>query len=355
MLVGVNWLIDPIEIWEAPVFHGFNHIKPKQVLFLDICKPFQVWRHSPDVLYMGSSRVYIGIKPEEEAFNLGESAVTLPDIKAYLRFVYALHIPRKIYIGLDLYQFANESMIKNREGFSQNRLDILKSGNKLVFYFEALRSSLGTMRYLKETVQNSWLNRNKPKEWDKGYYVRKGEQPNLDGKSFYYHLNRFHYLYTNYTYDPDSIMCLKEILQDAYLHNVEVVLFFNPIPIDLIALQHICNREQTFKDIKINLAKVHPVYDFAWASSLSLNREKGWADGSHYRRIVGDKVRATLTCEVDSTICRVLNAETAETHLREEARLYKEWEVKNEEYVRVLADVAPQRIPYGTLEKYLGF
>ena len=89
LVAGVAWMIDPIELWEAPIIRGFNHIKPKQGSFLDVFKPFQVVRHAPEIVYIGTSRVYVGFRPEENAYNMGGSSLSLPDMRAYLRFIYS--------------------------------------------------------------------------------------------------------------------------------------------------------------------------------------------------------------------------------------------------------------------------
>ena len=121
-------MVDPIELWEAPIIRGFNHIKPKQGNFLDVFKPFQVVRHAPEIVYIGTSRVYVGFRPEENAYNMGGSSLSLPDMRAYLRFIYSQHVPKKVFIGLDLFQFGRENMMRKREGFSQERLDTLQRG-----------------------------------------------------------------------------------------------------------------------------------------------------------------------------------------------------------------------------------
>ena len=115
LLAGAAWLIDPIELWESPVIHGFNHIKPKQAAFLDVFKPFQVRRHAPEIVYIGTSRVYVGFRPEENAYNMGGSSLSLSDMQAYLRFIYSLHAPKRVFIGLDFFQFGHENMTLQRE------------------------------------------------------------------------------------------------------------------------------------------------------------------------------------------------------------------------------------------------
>ena len=354
LLAGVVWLVDPIEIWEAPIIRGFNHIKPKQAVFLDVFKPFQVQRHKPDIVYIGTSRVYVGFRPEENAYNMGGSSLSLPDIRSYLRFIYSQHVPKKVFIGLDLFQFSRDSMTKPRDGFSEERLGILNKG-RLASVGEAIETSYGMSKYLKETVRSSFENRNKKKEWERGWDVKRGVRADVDIKTYYHVLHSYHGSYTKFVYDPNALPCLHEILDEAEAHGIEVILFFNPVSVDLLALQSICGRAEDFQRIKRDLAVLHPVFDFAWASSLSIDREGVWLDGSHYHYPIGERMKASMTGEVDTGICRELTAETVEMHLREEAALYDRWTAEHSNYVKALARSAPERIPVGSLKQYLGF
>ena len=354
LLAGVVWLVDPIEIWEAPIIRGFNHIKPKQAVFLDVFKPFQVQRHKPDIVYIGTSRVYVGFRPEENAYNMGGSSLSLPDIRAYLRFIYSQHVPDKVFIGLDLFQFSRESMTKPREGFSEARLQTLSKG-KMASIGEAIETSYGMSKYLLETVRQSFENRDKEKEWELGWDVKRGVRTDVDVKTYYHVLHSYYGTYTKFVYDPGALLCLQEIFDEAEAQGVEVVLFFNPVSVDLLALQSVCGRAEDFRQIKAGVAKLYSVYDFAWASSLALDREGAWLDGSHYHYPVGERMRATMAGNVDGGICRVLTAATAGTYLREETFLYEQWAMEHSNYIKVLADIAPEKILEGSLEQYLGF
>jgi len=353
-LSGAAWLIDPIELWEAPIIRGFNHIKPKQAVFLDVFKPFQVRRHAPEVVYIGTSRVYVGLKPEENAYNMGGSSLSLPDMRAYLRFIYSQHVPKQVVIGLDLFQFDRENMARKREGFSQERLDVLQTGD-VAAWGEAWKTSLGMTNYLWETVRSSHKNSDRKKEWERGCDVKRGEKLEVETAAYYNYLHDFYETYANFIYDPDALLCLQGILKDAEARGVEIVLFFNPVSVDLLALQSICGREEVFRSIKKDVAALHPVYDFAWASSVAMDRQGVWLDGSHYHYPTGERMKATMTGKADDEICRVMTSETVNIHLQEEMVQYAKWVAGNQEYIRALAKSAPQKIPEKALAQYLGF
>lgn len=354
LLAGASWIIDPIELWEAPVIRGLNHIKPNQGSFMDVFKPFQVRRHAPDVIYIGTSRVYVGIRPEENAYNMGGSSLSLPDMRSYLRFIYSQHTPQKVFIGLDLFQFSRENMTKKRNGFSQERLDVLQQGDVAVFE-EAWKTSLGMTSFLKGTIQSSYKNWDKKNGWERGWEVTRGERTDVDNNAYYYYLYSFWDSYTKFVCDSNALLCVRDIVNEAEAQGVEIFLFFNPVSVDLLTLQSICGRAEEFRVIKNEVAKLHPVYDFAWVTPLAMDREGVWLDGSHYHYPVGDKMKASMTGEVDAGICRVLAAENVETQLQEEALEYERWAAEHSDYIQVLAGAAPQKIPVGMLAQYLGF
>lgn len=215
---------------------------------------------------------------------------------------------------------------------------------------------LGMTQYLKETVRSSFDNRNRPKEWERGWDVKRGVRTDVDAKEYYHVLHSYYgKTYTKFVYDPDALLCLQDILDEAEARGVKVILFFNPVSVDLLALQSICGRAEDFRQIKAGVAKMHPVHDFAWASSLALDRECAWLDGSHFHYPIGERMKDSMAGELDACICRILTVENVETHLREEALEYDRWAAEHSDYIQALAEAAPQKIPVGSLEQYLGF
>lgn len=351
VIAGAAWLVDPIELWEAPMIRGFNHIKPKQAVNLDVFKPFQVRRHRPEIVYIGTSRVYVGFRPEENAYNMGGSSLTLPDMRAYLRFIYSQHVPERVFLGLDLFQFSCEYMGERAE---QKRLNALQNGT-VAYLGEAWETSLGMTEYLKETIGSSYNNRDKEPEWERGWDVKRGARTDVDAKMYYGNLHSYYKTYKNFVYDPGAIICLRDILEEAKEHGVEIVMFFNPVSVDLLALQAICDRAEVFRSIKKEVATLHPIYDFAWASPLAIDREGVWLDGSHYHCRTGEQMKTLMAGDGDNTICRLLTPAVADTHLQEEAAQYGRWAAANADYMRTLAEAAPSKIPEGALKAYIGF
>lgn len=356
----ISYIIDPIGQWESPIIAGLNNNKKSQREFLDVFKPFQVVNHEADMIYIGSSRIFVGFRTEEYAYNMAASSLSLADMKEYLHLVYSHHIPQKIYIGLDLFQFSASSLSQQRAGFSHERNQIVQNGG-LSLFSEKLKTNLGMIKYVPNTVYESICHKEKEPPFIRGYYQEVGEANELIPKEYYYSLHDYYTIYTKSDYGENApIDCLADILQEASEHDVEIVLFFNPISIDLQALQDICGRQEAFADIKRKVAALHPVYDFAWVSPLTMDRKNSWSDGSHYFGRVGDRLKMTMNYtpedeSFDSAICRYLVSSTIENHLLEERDLYDRWRVDNEDYIHTLSYVSSNQIPDKALYEFIGF
>jgi hypothetical protein len=88
-----TWTIDPYGV--SPVrlsLQGINAIKPKRVDIDRLIKPYEVWRHQPRTLFLGTSRVHQSIDPAvldgtrfAPAYNASMPAGSMDMHAAYLR------------------------------------------------------------------------------------------------------------------------------------------------------------------------------------------------------------------------------------------------------------------------------
>ena len=83
LLFTILYFVDPISIWGMEKINGFNHYKIHQREYLDVFKPYEVERIQPNIVWIGSSRVFVGFQMNEmeKEYNMGTSSLTLPDIK----------------------------------------------------------------------------------------------------------------------------------------------------------------------------------------------------------------------------------------------------------------------------------
>ena len=108
---GTLIVVDPLGIWHFPIIKGFNNYKVSQPAYLDFFKPYEYRMVKPDVVFLGSSRVYVGLCPDDypdesvKVYNMGMSSLSIRDAYQYLKFMIRVHKPKKVYLGLDFFQF----------------------------------------------------------------------------------------------------------------------------------------------------------------------------------------------------------------------------------------------------------
>ena len=350
----LSYIVDPIGIWGSPAVEGLNNYKEKQQHFLEVYKPFELRRYQPDNIYIGTSRVYVGWEAEENSYNLGMNSLSLSDMRDYLHYTYKYHVPKRVYIGLDLFQFSKKYIERHGKGFSKERLEKLNKGG-LYLIDEMLSVSMGMWEQITPTVKASRKHKGDKPIFTRGFCALRGETNVINSKEYYSNLNSYYKSYTEWEYAPESIICLQTILQEAEDNGVEVYLFFNPVAIDILALQDLCEVKDNYREIKRKIADIHPVYDFAWTNVMTTDREKYWLDGSHYHSKVGEILKNSINSSMDMDICKLLTRDNVNKSLLEEDKSYANWKIRHLEYLNELEQVAPKPIKEGRLVKYLDF
>lgn len=359
--ISVSILVDPINIWGTPIINGFNNYKVKQRVFLEIAKPYEYARVKPDVVYIGSSRVYVGIPPvhhgikDEKVFNMGQSSLSLPDMQEYLRFMYKIHKPQIVYIGLDVFQFGKENFSTPRESFSVARLNA--TVGKLSRWGSALQDGISAIRYIPETVSSSWIHKEQPALFVRGWDVAKGTYGGVFPKEYYYNLSRNCVkVYSDFEYEPEALACLQQIVEEAEHADVKVQCFFSPESIDAYAIGNLLQQREQRKKIKLAVANICPVYDFDFPNLYTENRSL-YYDAMHYRQELGNFILDTMFSGRESALCYKLEGASVEQKLVAEDVAYSVWAKDNQDYLAQLTQLIAmnKEIPEGTLQQYLGF
>lgn len=102
-----NGLIDPFSVFGAPLIDGVNAVKsPGPDRFF---KPLQMSARRPHTVLLGSSRVMMGLDPDdlpgERAYNLGIPAATVPETIALARHALADAPVERLIIGVEYDSF----------------------------------------------------------------------------------------------------------------------------------------------------------------------------------------------------------------------------------------------------------
>ena len=349
------YLVDPIDIWGTPRLNGVTHYKSGKGDYAEISKIYEVARLRPEEIYIGNSRIYNGFPMEasKREYNLAFNGISLKEMRQCLNFVYSVYHPKRVFVGLETMQFIGRPA-PIRDTLSDERLKKIAMGTptrELMAIWEGIRVS----KKLPETIIESIRHSNEVSPYELGWNGEIGKARQVNREEYYHTITGFRGAYENGNSNiEDTVNCLYGILDDAKENDVEVVLFFSPISIDLQALQDITGISDKARDIKREIASVHPIYDFAWASWLTQNREDFYTDASHYNSRTGELMKEALHGE-HSDIVQLLTADNSAEKLRDEYQKYMDWRNLNLEYIVQLKNVSKGYITPGSLSQYIGF
>lgn len=361
--IGFGCFVDPIGICGAPVIRGFNHYKIKQGEFLDVYKPYEYIREKPDILYIGASQMYVGFEPickehpAKKVYSMGLSSLSLPDMREYLRFIYKVHKPEIIYMGIAPESFDRKNYDRKRSGYSKERLEALASpwrkGGQL------LKDFLGIHDVYKLTVSASRAHKGDDVLFLCGWGTGRGRATDVHPKTYYAYL----YQAVNrdckdWDFVPESMDCIKDIVREAKDAHVPMVVFFTPNSVDRYAMIQLMGYMPEHQRIKRMVADVVPVYDFESVSELAINRQAYFYDAWHFRASLGEKLKPILEGKASpEPYGYLLTPETCDAAFAAEDAAWEKWKSENSEYVQALTEcIESGRKPQvGEFAKYIGF
>ena len=361
--VVLVYFIDPIGIWGAPIIPGFNNYKFKQGAFLDVMKPYEYIREKPDILYIGASQNYVGFRPADDAhpekkvYTLGLSSLSFPDLREYLRFVYKVHKPEVIYLGIRPAEFDKRGYALNRNGFSKDRLEHL-ANLPFACQWQGLMDSFSLQDTYYQTVKKSHNNPQATAFFDKGWDVTRGTAKEPDKNVYYQYIWAIAEQQQNLQLMPEALDCFAEIVAEAHEAEVPLVVFFTPDSVDRLAMNHIMGNYPEIQRIKSSAAAITPIYDFNLVSSLTQNRQKYYFDAGHFTAALGDRLKPMLSGTTPpEPYGYQLTPDTLNAAFAAEEAAWETWQQENADYLTALADYIEQGqapVP-GDLEKYIGF
>ena len=147
------------------------------------------------------------------------------------------------------------------------------------------------IHYVLDTVKYSWKNKELISCYQKGADFGRGLSSDINVSEYYYSINRFIKDYLEWQYEPESVLLLEKIINKLKNNNVEVIVFFNPMTIDLLLALDITGKIENFYYIKKKVAEFTSYYDFNYANSITENRNNFY-DASHYNMKTGNIILA---------------------------------------------------------------
>lgn len=334
-------VIDPINAIGFPIIRGINNNKYAQDQYMDVFKPYELVRRDAEVLFIGTSRVYRGMKPtltgftDDKVYNLGFSSLSLDHMQEYLRFAYKIHQPQKLFIGLDLFNFSKTNYKNRNVGFSKERLENI---NGFFDWYYAVKESLQLdKKLLKETLQKSYKDKDASLLFQNGWYVRDKEVLDIVEEGYYYNLNSYVGTYKSFEYVEESLECLQSIVKEAEDKGIEVYVFFNPTNADIRNIIYLNGHGEKMSDIKKELVyRIGKVYDFNFNNAYTENR-KLYYDCSHYSPKMGEYIKADILGGRTTERMYLLTTSNVDKCLIDDNVGYETWVKNNKKYVDMIS------------------
>lgn len=167
---GANWLIDPYGRYWSPTITGFNQAKPSSGSRVRVTKAYRSVEVAPEVLFVGNSRVEMGLDPQYQRFasvkvyNLGMPGADVEmQVDYALNVIHATKTVRKIIMGVDFLDFLDRETffqkprVEDKERFYRMRLlyldppnprkyrYVVKEQASLIFSLDSFFASLMTL------------------------------------------------------------------------------------------------------------------------------------------------------------------------------------------------------------------
>ncbi len=364
MMFLISVIVDPIDILGMPIIKGVNNYKVKQGSYLDVYKPYQVLRYKPEVVFIGTSRVYNSLKPQlqgysdDKVYNQGFSALSLNDMEKYLDFIYKVNKPKKIFIGLDLFQFGKDNFSNTKENFSQERLNKVVGSAGWRVTIEALKENFQVSNLLLDTIKESFKYNDRRGTFDRGWRTVKGSNSHLNTNEYYETLNSYSRRYGTWEYEEKAVYTFKRIIDTARENNVDVYVFFNPISVDMLVFIDVWGLHDDLRKIKQKVVNVCDiVYDFNYINESTTDRIDLFYDASHCNVNFGEIIKRDILKGVDTKSMMCLTCETVDEKLEYQSCLNKKWFLNNGEYIRYLQTKIKnnERFKKNELENFIGF
>ena len=158
-VAGLNWLIDPYYVYGSPSINGLNTNKTEFGSQQRLGKAFAIKHQRPGAVILGSSRAWIGLRPDNPAwgttpvYNLGLNATNIYETFRYLQHAAALHDLETVVLGADF--FAWNAYRENQADFDESYFAVAFDGSpqgyplnhvvSTLLSFDAFTSSVRTV------------------------------------------------------------------------------------------------------------------------------------------------------------------------------------------------------------------
>jgi hypothetical protein len=298
LILGFNWLVNPFDYFDAPAVKRFNAVKTGLINQERFYKALQIERLKPKALVLGSSRVLIGINPDDVANLIGEPVYNGAFVGANFEEIYqffelALHHQpqlKTVIVGIDFFAFnenRKETGQLSKEDFIQFPFSFKKWKNCL-FTKLALKASL-------LTISGNLWEEPAPIFWPNGYYnlalEKEEKNPILQMGEVKYlqSILDSRYWYKDFRISEKRLALFDQMVQTCQEKNIDLFVFINPCKALYWEALHIRQMSPVIEHVKQRLCEIYHLWDFSGFNPLTLETWLGesYFDLSHYKPHIG--------------------------------------------------------------------
>lgn len=356
-----NYIIDPHNIFKTKTYSRFNVKKIELNEYLQQARA--IVHQKPEVIFLGSSRVRIGLDPQyyelltgEPAYNAGLSSST-PSIQLnYLKYALKNNPNVKtVVLGLDFAAFKENT--KRHVHYDEERLQTkwytFDDWTQQTLSISATKASLKVMydnwfTTIKYTTDNYALDGRQKEE----ALLPIREQLLGNGENFYYvHLQSYigeDGFYRNYKLSDEQMDDFKKIIALCKENEIELFLFINPahaMQWEAIQLAGIWDEFEQWKQELVSLA---PIWDFSGFHAVSItppDRFDDYIDQSHYRKHIGNYIFQRMLHKNEEQVPLDFGVQLSEYNINEHLAVIRDqkanWEADNSDIIHRMQEMYP--------------
>jgi hypothetical protein len=292
--------IDPFGVWNTRRIDGWNNLKSSQKVGR-LSKPYQYARIRPDVVFLGDSRVGMGmpdrwpVDPAARVFNFGLDDLQIAEAKETVDFMIRTHPPRTLVLGIDLLLFSKR-VHAFTEDYSAERLRWVSFSalTRLPWQLKETVFSLDALERARTTVEESGKRPETVLITPGGYRREFGEKSAANRKRYrHYVWNYLTSRYRHYKLREAGLRDFEGLVEATRRAGIDLHVFWVPKSADMLTVVDLNRKTEAMERIKRHVASVVPFWDFGMVSSVTRERNN-YYDMSHFLGRVGAQVTARL-------------------------------------------------------------
>jgi len=360
LIVGFNLVVNPYGIWNVPSIVGFNADKPAERDNEMLLKPTQVARLKPTILFLGSSRVDLGLDPQHRAFRDQGGAYNLALVGGFMHpmleyYRYALKAQpavRQVLIGLDFFSF-NENNITPL-AFAEDRLrggglDLSDVGSTLMSRDAVLDSFRTVIANIRHPEYRAYRDDGMSDDGDMRRLAEKMGMPSRFNESVALYLNSAG-RYASFKFSKDAMNDFAAIVKLSRDHGVDLRVFIPPEHVALLESIRLRGLLCVYWRWKAEVAALTSFWDFSGYNSITTEpigaNMKFYWDASHFRSSIGDllidRIYGINDPALPDDFGKLISADTLPAWMAYTAQRQQKWEAS---HLNVIEWVRARAVP----------